>query len=155
MVAEPLRTKIVPGKTLYLWRGSARCSVLLVKNSKWSDMSISVGLRYRQAQNIFATVAQSVRKKIAVGQGSLMSQTCLQFNRLLPLRCGALDPSIPGLCVPQSLVIGCSRQGRVEMPWMVISMPCFRTLAASKRQGRAGPLAGGPMEVHRQRGGWS
>ena len=39
-------------------------------------------------------------------------------------------------------MIGWSVQGRVEMPWMMISMPCLRTLASSKGQGRAGPLAG-------------
>jgi hypothetical protein len=51
----------------------------------------------------------------------------------------------------KNLVIGCSVQGRVEMPWMMISMPCFRTLALSEGQGsNLGPKLGahGGAEEH-------
>jgi hypothetical protein len=107
-------------------------------------------LRYQKAAEMsdqqFCCGA-GVRKKIAFGQGSSqMSQTscsstvsALHDVALQILRFQASCPCFSGDWTEE--------QGRVEMPWMMISMPCFRTLECSERQG-SGWASWGSMKEH-------
>jgi hypothetical protein len=81
-VARVRGRQIMPEKTLYLWRGSARSWMSL---AQMSDMSIPINLRYHQVQDKRFFCGAGVRKKIAFWQGELPeSQTCLQLQPSLP-----------------------------------------------------------------------